>query len=364
MLEHLSALCRWKAAGQRFALATLVAVEGSAPRDPGASMAIAQNGELRGSISGGCVEAAIVEEAQAVLAGERARIVEYGISDSQAQAVGLSCGGRLTVLIDAPAAAFLDDLAQALDSAAPLALALRTDGAGAGMRLAVFAERSFGSLGSAALDEALRAEIRAGTSRACSIRAFGENGEPHGHVRVFVERMAPKPQMYVFGAIDFARAMLHVGQFLGYEVTLCDARAAFATAERFPHAERIAVCWPDEFLRSAPIDEHTVIVAFTHDEKFDVPLLCAALRTRAAYVGIMGSRRTTARRLEQLREAGLREEELARLCAPVGLDIGARTPEETAIAIAAEIVARRNERSGGRLAGGSGALRGRSQTPV
>lgn len=359
VLELLPEIARRHAAGNPVALATLVDVRGSAPRDPGAAMLVAPNGDLHGSISGGCVEAALVDEAEGVLRERRPRLVEYGISDAQAQSVGLTCGGHLTVLVDVPERTFVAEIGGEDAGGRLLALALRLDEGGRGARLAIFDGGICGTLGSARLDETVAAEIRGGASPArTEIRRYGEDGEPHGEVRVFVERRLVKPAMYVFGAIDFAQAMVRAGAFLGYDVTLCDARSAFATPERFPEASAVIVAWPDDFLASAPVDERTAIVALTHDERFDVPLIRAALQTNAAYIGMMGSRRTTARRMEQLREAGVPEEQLARLSAPIGLDIGARTPEETAIAIAAEIIALRHEREGGRLTGGSGALRG------
>jgi len=183
-------------------------------------------------------------------------------------------------------------------------------------------------------------------------------------VQIWVALVLSRPDMYVFGAIDFAHAMVTAGNFLGYRVTVCDARPAFAQSSRFPQADRVVASWPDDFLRSAPVDERTALVVLTHDEKFDIPLLQAALQTRAAYIGVMGSRRTHARRVQQLRDAGVSERELERLSAPVGLDIGARTPQETALAIAAEIVALRNGRSGGRLTGGEGPVRARTRQPA
>lgn len=359
MLELLPDITARLQAGSPIAVATLVEVRGSAPRDPGATMLLGARGEILGSISGGCVEAALAEEAQSVLRDGRPRLLEYGISDSDAQAVGLSCGGHLTVLLDAPEPAFAAQV-RSEDAGEPLlAIVTRLDERMRGARLAIFTRRVAGTLGSALLDETVAREIR-GSSAPSSfeIRTYGEEGEPHGDVRLFIERSCSKPAMYVFGAIDFAQAMVRAGVFLGYDVTLCDARAAFATAERFPQAKRVVVAWPDDFLKSAPVDERTAIIALTHDERFDVPLIQAALQTKAGYIGVMGSRRTAARRMEQLREAGATEEQLTRLSAPVGLDIGARTPEETAIAIAAEIVALRNAREGGRLTGGTGSLRG------
>jgi xanthine dehydrogenase accessory factor len=357
VLELLDTVRAWQRDGRPVALATLVSVQHSAPRDPGAVFAVSGDGRLAGSISGGCVEAALVDEAQAVLRDERARVVSYGLSDSEAQAVGLTCGGTLRIAVEPLDPAFC----QALEDRVPnvLALALRLDEAGVGRRLAVFKETTLGTLGSAALDHALATEIREGGAvLEPHVRMLGKRGEPHGDVELFVDRVAVPPEMYVFGAIDYADAMVRMGQFLGYRVTVIDARPAFATAERFPGADRVAVAWPHEFLAGARVDERTAIIALTHDEKFDIPLLLEAIRTKAGYIGAMGSRNTHAARIDRLGAAGATDAELARLNAPIGLDLGARTPEETALAIAAEIVALRHGRSGGRLTGGTGRLRG------
>ena len=242
-------------------------------------------------------------------------------------------------------------LAQALRRDVPVALATRLDGAHAGAKLLVTEDEVLGDLGSRRLNAAAAGEARAllevGEN---ALRTFGEDGEPIGvEVRVFIAAYAPKPAMYVFGAIDFSRAMARIGKYLGYRVTVVDARPVFATRARLPDADEIVVAWPDEFLARAPVDRRTVLIVLTHDVKFDIPVLMAAFRTPAAYIGVMGSRRTHAERVEALRAAGAADADLARLCAPVGLDIGARTPEETAISIAAEIVAMREGRAGGRL---------------
>jgi xanthine dehydrogenase accessory factor len=175
-------------------------------------------------------------------------------------------------------------------------------------------------------------------------------------VAVFIQSFAPPPRMYVFGAIDFASAVARIGKFMGYRVTVCDARPVFATRERFPTADEIVVAWPDEFLKTAPVDKRTAICVLTHDPKFDVPVLVEALKTEAGYIGAMGSRRTHNNRTARLREEGVTDEELSRVSSPIGLDIGARTPEETAVAIAAEIIALRTGHSGGRLAERSGPI--------
>ncbi len=242
-------------------------------------------------------------------------------------------------------------LAEALHRDRPVALVTRLDGACAGAKLLVSGDDVVGDLGSPGLNFAAAGEARALLAMGeNALRSFGEDGEPVGmEVRLFIAAYAPKPQMYVFGAIDFSRAMARIGKYLGYRVTVVDARPVFATRQRIPDADEVVVQWPDEFLQSAPVDERSALIALTHDVKFDIPLLQIAVRTNAGYIGAMGSRRTHAARLAALREAGVGEADIARISAPIGLDIGARTPEETAVSIAAEIIAVRERRAGGRL---------------
>jgi len=246
-------------------------------------------------------------------------------------------------------------LARALHDDVPVALVTRLNGLHAGAKLLVLEDEAFGDLGTPGLNVAAAGEARAKLAVGeTGMRSFGEDGEPIGvEVNVFIASYAPKPDMYVFGAIDFSRAMARIGKYLGYRVTVIDARPVFATRQRLPDADEIVVSWPDEFLQTAAVDERTAIIVLTHDVKFDIPLLQVALRTPAGYIGAMGSRRTHANRVEALREAGVTDPELARISAPIGLDLGARTPEETAISIAAEIVALREGRRGGRLSDGT-----------
>lgn len=245
-------------------------------------------------------------------------------------------------------------LAAALRADRPAALATCIAGDPIGAKLYVDDSGAYGDLASPGLRHAVAAETGALLALGVSaIRTFGPDGEPVGvEVKFFIESFATKPNMYIFGAIDFSRAMATVGKYLGYRVSVIDARSIFATKERIPDADQVVVAWPDEFLREAPVDARTVLIVLTHDVKFDVPLLRVALATEAAYIGAMGSRRTHANRITALREAGVDERQLQRISAPVGLDIGARTPEETAISIAAEIIALRSGRSGGRLRDG------------
>ncbi len=356
MIDILETLERWQGDGCRIAIATVVAVEFSAPRDPGAAMAVNDRGEVTGSVSGGCVEGAVYEEAQDVLRTGRARLVTYGISDADAISVGLTCGGTIHIFVEILDSEILQRIAEAVRDDVPIALAIGLDGTILGReRLVTGDGDAYASMGNDGLDHAVSGEARALLAAGDTVvRTFGADGEPVGlDVRVFIRSFAPKPNMYIFGAIDFSRAMVHVGKDLGYRVSVIDARPIFATRQRFPQADEIVVEWPDEFLSEAPIDERTALVILTHDSKFDIPLLQVALRTRAGYIGAMGSRRTHAERVEQLRAAGVTDEELARINAPIGLDIGSRTPEETAISIAAEIIAMRSGRKGGSLSKGT-----------
>ncbi|WP_405469381.1 XdhC family protein [Streptomyces anulatus] len=337
--------------GIPFALATVVAVHGSAPRDPGAVLAVDAAGTVVGSVSGGCVEGDVYEVAREVLAGAGPRVVSYGISDDEAFGVGLTCGGTIEVLVRAyVSAAELADLAALLDLIAadrPVAEATVLSGAAeTGARLVVRpsgAGPTTGTLGSEGLDAAVTDDARGLLAQGhTGIQWYGAHGQRRmQEVAVFVRTYAPPPRMLVFGAIDHAAATARIGSFLGYRVTVCDARPAFATRERFPVADEVVCAWPHDYLEATEVDARTVICVLTHDPKFDVPLLAAALRTPAAYIGVMGSRRTHRDRLARLRAAGADEAHLARLASPVGLDLGARTPEETAVSIAAEIIQHR-----------------------
>jgi xanthine dehydrogenase accessory factor len=341
-------LREWLASGRPFGLATLVDVRGSAPRPAGAIMAADSAGEAVGSLSGGCVEGAVYETAREVLETGEPVLTTYGISDDDAFAVGLTCGGFLEVLVrrvDADDAERLSRVLDRVEGDRPVALATVVGGpARLGAQIAVTPEDVDGTLGQEGLDVAAVADARGMlTHGQTGVRHYGSHGERRvDDVAVFVQSFAPPPRMLVFGAIDFAAAVARLGVFLGYRVTVCDARPVFATQRRFPEAHEVVCAWPHRYLTEAleagTVDERTVITVLTHDPKFDVPLLQVAMRSPAGYLGAMGSRRTHADRLERLREAGLTDAELARLHSPIGLDLGARTPEETAVSIAAEIV--------------------------
>ncbi|GAB3205753.1 XdhC family protein [Marinactinospora thermotolerans] len=359
------------ATGETFALATVIDTYHSAPRDAGAAMAVTAGGEVVGSVSGGCVEGAVYELGQEVIrTGQPARRT-YGVSDDDALAVGLTCGGTLHVLVepvDPHRFPRLGDVIDAVNQHRPVAVATVVSGPGRfGARRVLWPEGAEGDLGSrrleAAVDDDARGMLAQGRT---GILRYGADGQRRGdELEVFVQSFAPAPRMLVFGAIDFAAAVADIGAYLGYRVTVCDARPVFATPKRFPRADEVVVKWPHVFLSEIEdeIDERTAICVLTHDPKFDVPVLEVALRTPAGYIGAMGSRRTHEDRLARLREAGVPDERLERLRSPIGLDLGARTPEETAVSIAAELIQVRWGGSGRPLSSTAGRIHHESARP-
>ncbi len=346
MRDILDQVTKWWEAGETLGLATVVATFHSAPREPGAALAVSASGEVAGSVSGGCVEGAVYELAQQVCQTGRPVLQTYGVSDDAALSVGLTCGGIIEIFVEPVSkAAFaeLGEVAAAIRAGEPVAVATVVLGPGTvGARRVIFPRApAAGTLGGgdrldAAVDDDARGMLAQGLT---GVRHYGAHGERRGDdLAVFVHSFAPPPRMLVFGAIDFAAAVARAGKFLGYRVTVCDARPVFATRARFPDADEVVVQWPHRYLAGVTVDERTVICVLTHDPKFDVPLLEVALRTPAGYIGAMGSRRTHEDRLARLREAGLSQDELARLRSPIGLDLGARTPEETAVSVAAELI--------------------------
>jgi xanthine dehydrogenase accessory factor len=342
----------WRA-GQTAGLGTVVRTFRSAPRPPGASMVVAPDGSVTGSVSGGCVEGAVYELATEVAKKGTPRLERYGVSDDDAFAVGLTCGGVIDVFVESMSQATFPELGAVADDVGahrPVAIATvvaHPDAQWVGRRVVVRPDAVAGSLGSARADAAVADDARGLLAVGRSeVLKYGPDGQRLGEgMEVFVSSYAPRPRMLVFGAIDFAAALAQQGSFLGYRVTVCDARAVFATPVRFPSADHVVVEWPHRYLAAeaaaGDVDESTVICVLTHDPKFDVPVLEVALRLGAGYVGAMGSRRTHDDRMKRLRAAGLTDAELSRLSSPIGLDLGARTPEETAVSIAADIISKR-----------------------
>ncbi len=362
MREVLTALMAAFDRGEPVAMATVVRTWRSAPRPAGASMLVTAGGEAVGSVSGGCVEGALYELGGEVLQDGVPQFETYGISDDDAFAVGLTCGGILEVFVERVTPATWPELpGVAASVAAEEHVAVATIVRGphhVGRHLVVRESGVEGSLGTARLDDTVGADVlgllESGTT---GFLHYGPDGERLGdELEVFVTSFAPAPRMYVFGAIDFSAALSRAGKLLGFHVSVVDAREVFATRKRFPDADEVVVDWPHRWLASQPVDSRTVICVLTHDPKFDVPALQAAVRTRAAYIGAMGSRRTHEDRVVRLKEAGLTDEEIARIHSPIGLDLGARTPEETAVSIAAEIVQQRWGGSGAALRGSDGPI--------
>lgn len=359
MLDIAEALHRWSEEGRDFAVATVVAVDGSAPRAPGAALAVDSEGTAIGSVSGGCVEGAVYELCVQALQDGRTVRERFGYSDEDAFAVGLTCGGVIDVLVVPvrPQEPVIRAALSAAGSEEPVALTRVARGPGAllGRALLVRGDGSYeGSLdGRPALDRRAAAEARAllDAGRTGTVEIAEDGTSCPGGLTLFVEPSVPPPRMIVFGAVDFATALVRAGKFLGHHVTVCDARPVFATRARFPEADEVVVDWPHRYLGSTATDERTVLCVLTHDARFDIPLLETALRLPVAYVGAMGSRRTHEDRNQRLRETGVTEAELDRLHSPIGLDLGARTPEETALSIAAEIVAERRGGTGAPLTG-------------
>ncbi|MEP7021116.1 MAG: XdhC/CoxI family protein [Pseudonocardiales bacterium] len=357
MRDVLTELETWWLAGESVGVGTVVGTWKSAPRQPGASMLAGPEGTAVGSVSGGCVEGAVFELAEAARDGGGPLLQRYGVSDDDAFVVGLTCGGIIDIFVEQVNQQSFPEfgsIAQDIRDGRPVAVATLISGAGpqrVGRRLIVRADDSTGTLGSDRLDDAVRDDVMGMLLQGqTGIVHYGPDGERRGDdLAVFVASYAPRPRMIVFGAIDFAAAVARIGAFLGYRVTVCDARPTFATAKRFPDADEVVVEWPHRYLRDTEVDPRTVVCVLTHDPKFDVPLLEIALRLPLAYVGAMGSRRTNDDRLTKLRELGLTDEELGQLHAPIGLDVGARTPEETAISVAAELIAARWNGTGAQL---------------
>ncbi|SNS96094.1 XdhC family protein [Rhodococcoides kyotonense] len=360
MREISAAVHTWFDAGESFALATVTRTWRSSPRRPGAAMAVSRSGEVVGSVSGGCIESSLYETARDVLADGNSRIATFDVTDDDAFGVGLTCGGRIEVLVElvGPRWPGFGGVCDRLAQDRPVAI-LTTMVDGHPSRHLVIDEASHdGDLPLTRHDiEDVRARL--GDSEVFVAHRSTFTGIDDD---VLVEIHAPLPRMYVFGAIDFASAVSTLGAFAGYRVTVVDARPVFATPARFPSAHEVVVMWPDRFLVSAPIDSRTAVVVLTHDEKFDIPLLNLALRSDAGYVGAMGSRATHERRVGLLQEEGITRHQLARLHSPIGLDLGARTPAETALSVMAEVTKTMRAASGEELRHRRGPIHGLSSS--
>ena len=316
MDDQLQMVTIWREVGRKVAVATVVATRKSAPRPVGSKLYVSDQGNLLGSVSGGCVENDVVLAAQEVLAGGPPRLLTYGITDDMAFEIGLPCGGEIDVFVEE---LLSDNLSQA------------------DVRLVVVAGEGVGDeLDDPQLIEAAR---RRGMSHVLKL----------GDRTVLADVSAPPPRLFVYGATDTAEALCRAAKLLGWRSVVADARASFLTPERIPSADELLPMWPDEALAHAKPDLGTAVVVLTHDDKFDLPMIRGALASDAFYIGWVGSRRNQERRRDVLREEGMTDAEFSRISGPTGLDIGANTPAETAVSILAEIIAARAGHEGGRL---------------
>ena len=324
----------WRAEGQKVALATVVATWGSAPRAVGGKMAVAEGRRIAGSVSGGCVENAVAEAGAEVLRSGNARLLKFGVSDDTAWSVGLACGGAIEVFVEPLSDEIFAPVRDALRAERSVAVAtvIRGPEDAVGRKVAVFTDgRTVGNIGGAAAGEA-RAALAAGRSRRVTL----------GDEEIFVDVLLPSPRLVVVGGVHIAVALVKLAKTLGYRTVLVDPREAFGNRSRFPDVDEIVSAWPDEALSKLALNEGTAVAVLTHDPKLDDPAVAAALASPAFYVGALGSSKTQEKRRGRLLAAGVTEEALSRLYAPIGLNLGGRAPEEIALSVMAQIVAARH----------------------
>lgn len=374
MLGIIEELQTWR---EPYALATVVGVERSAPRRPGAAMAMAGSGAVQGSVSVGCIESDLFARCEQVLADGRSQTMSYGVGDELDLGPGMTCGGQIEVFIQRidPTDLDLQAVTAAQRSGRHAALVTELDGPDAG-RVRLLGPEPTG-LERAAPEPADTGPTDAGSvsepagsgaqeRRAWELaRADGVDGTVtvDGR-RLFVELITPRPRLIVVGAVDFAAAIADVARLVGFHVTVCDGRPAFTTPQRFPTADEVVATWPQDYLTQVDITPDTAICVITHDARFDEPVIEVAIRSAAGYIGVMGSRRTHHNRLARLRQRGLSEQDLARLHSPMGLDLGGITPHETAVSVVAEIIATRRQGGGGPLGGTGGPIHRDRPVPI
>jgi xanthine dehydrogenase accessory factor len=338
--EVLTDIERWRARGERFAVATVVATRRSAPRPVGAKFAVSESGEMAGSVSGGCVESDVYEHACEVLEGARPQFLSYGIADELAFSVGLPCGGEIDVFVESAPDELIERLLKIIETEERAILFTVVEGEPLGAEMLVTEAGEKIGEGPEELGDHVDELLRRGRNTLLEL----DDGR-----KVFAEVYGPAPRLLVIGAVDTAEALCAAAKQLGWHTIVADARGKFATKERIPSADELLVSWPQEAIDEVQPDYQTAVVVLTHDDKFDVPAIQGSLATEAFYIGALGSRRNQERRRERLLEAGVEEQQLQRVSGPTGLDIGADTPAETALSILGEILATRAGREGGFL---------------
>jgi xanthine dehydrogenase accessory factor len=342
--ETLAHIPRWQEMGEQVATATVVRVSGSAPRPVGSRLIVTGEGEFAGSVSGGCVENAAIEESLAVLRDGRPRLVHYGITSEMAWEVGLACGGRLDVFIQPADPDIWRRLADLTALERPcVLLSIIGENEKAGTQAIVVPGEPSPEF---PVPEAITQALALLSGQAGPVEPVVRT---LGGYEVLLEPFMPPPQLIIFGGVDAAGPLSEMAQVLGFQTIIVDPRRAFANRERFPDADQVLVLWPGAAFEKLSVDSRTAIVILTHDPKLDEPALVGALKTPAFYIGAIGSRKTHAGRAERLVEAGAAPESLGRIHGPIGLDLGGRSIEELALSILSEIIAVRNGRPGGIL---------------
>jgi xanthine dehydrogenase accessory factor len=343
MQELLEQVAAWQAAGERVGLATVIRVLGSAPRPVGAKMVVSSSGRMAGSVSGGCVETTVFEELQAVLEGEPPHRIQFGITEDMIWDVGLACGGTIDVFLQEIDAELVTSLRHYLDTRDAFALITVVSGQEAMGQVAVAAQGGVTWGDPTDEAEATARKLIADRAESGSLCELGTGAE------IFVEPFLGPPELVIIGGVHVAIPLVRFAKELGFRVTVVDPRAKFANRERFPDADEVLLEWPDEALAHLDVNEATYIALLTHDPKIDEPTLATALKTEAQYIGAIGSRGTHAQRFERMAKWGVTPEQLGRVYGPIGLDLGGKSPGETALSIIAEVVAVKNRRTGGSL---------------
>jgi xanthine dehydrogenase accessory factor len=336
MIDVMQDIERWRAEGERIALATVIQTWGSAPRGIGAKMAMTSDARIAGSVSGGCVETAVVEAGMEVIETGKPRLLHFGVSDETAWRVGLACGGKIEIFVKTLEPESFREIKKAVDEGRPIVSVTAIDGPGVGREVVVEEKGTLAGRLGEGLDDNVVAEARAALAEGLSRRSRPQDTE------VFLDVITPPPTLIVVGGVHIAISLTALAKTLGYRTAVVDPREVFGSEERFPHADHLMSEWPAEAVQEIGLNRSSAVAALTHDPKLDDPALRSALQSPAFYVGALGSRKTHEKRRKRLLEGGLSEEHLDRLWAPIGLDIGARTPEEIALAVMAQIVAARN----------------------
>ena len=330
----------WLAQGKSVAIATVIQTWGSSPRQQGARMAITPEGGISGSVSGGCVEGAVFEAAVEALKTNRPRLLHFGVADETAWDVGLACGGSIDIFVNPLDAGFFQTLRSVLDDEIPAALVTVIGGSDEKVGREILIHGN-GEVIAASVDgqavEVVELSMHS-LADGKTQRILLEDG-----IELFIEPLLPPPTLIAVGGVHITIALMELAKTLGYRTVVVDPRKAFGSGQRFPHVDRLIQSWPDEAFQQIPITSNTAVAMLTHDPKLDDPALKIALASPAFYVGALGSRLTQSKRRQRLLEDGLTEEQLDRIHGPIGIAIQARTPEEIALSILAEIVAARNK---------------------